>query len=317
MILAAGLSPALQQTMAFDALEPGEVNRAAEVHWCASGKVLNVGMALARLGCRQRTLSVLGGNTGAAIERSFAAEQVDARWVWTDRPTRVCTTVIERSAGRITELVENARAIPATALDAFRRAYNEEAAAAEIVVLTGSLPEGVPGSLFRELLGQTPGRAILDIRGEDLIAALALKPLIVKPNRAELAATVGHALTTDEDLIHAMRELNRRGAVWVLISQGGGPVWLSSANELYRIDVPSLTVVNTIGSGDCLAAGLAWGLSQGFEVPEAACLGIAAAMENVGDILPARLDPQWVRDQASRLTPQRINTEEYVRGAIL
>ena len=46
MILAAGLSPAWQQIVVLDDLKTGEVNRAREVHWCASGKVINVGMAL-------------------------------------------------------------------------------------------------------------------------------------------------------------------------------------------------------------------------------------------------------------------------------
>ena len=39
MIVAAGLTPAWQQILRFDALRLGEVNRAVEAHWCASGKV--------------------------------------------------------------------------------------------------------------------------------------------------------------------------------------------------------------------------------------------------------------------------------------
>ena len=49
MILAAGLSPAWQQIMTLAELRIGEVNRARDVQWCASGKVLNVGLALHRL----------------------------------------------------------------------------------------------------------------------------------------------------------------------------------------------------------------------------------------------------------------------------
>ena len=67
MILAAGLSPAWQQIVLLEALHLGEVNRASEVHWCASGKVLNVGLALHHLGAKSLTLSPLGGANGAAI----------------------------------------------------------------------------------------------------------------------------------------------------------------------------------------------------------------------------------------------------------
>jgi len=41
VILVAGLTPAWQQILRFDDFRPGEVNRASEVQWCCSGKVLN------------------------------------------------------------------------------------------------------------------------------------------------------------------------------------------------------------------------------------------------------------------------------------
>ncbi len=67
MILAAGLSPAWQQIVVLDALSVGEVNRAREVHWCASGKVLNVGLALHCL-CASPPLSK-GGQGGSPGEK--------------------------------------------------------------------------------------------------------------------------------------------------------------------------------------------------------------------------------------------------------
>ena len=61
MILAAGLSPAWQQMLIFDGVRVGEVNRAREAHWCSSGKVLNVGLALHYLGGPHLTLAPVGG----------------------------------------------------------------------------------------------------------------------------------------------------------------------------------------------------------------------------------------------------------------
>ena len=88
MILAAGLTPAWQQILVFDRFVPGEVNRAREAHWCASGKVLNVGLALHHLGAESRTLGLVGGESGAAVRREFAQLGADARWVETPAPTR-------------------------------------------------------------------------------------------------------------------------------------------------------------------------------------------------------------------------------------
>jgi fructose-1-phosphate kinase PfkB-like protein len=160
--------------------------------------------------------------------------------------------------------------------------------------------------LHRELIEQSAGLIILDIRGAELRHALECRPLVVKPNRLELAATLGRPLVRDEDLMDAMRELNRFGAAWVLVSHGGNAAWLSSADAVYRLLLPTVPVVNPIGSGDCLAAGLAWGLSEGHAVPDAARWGLAAGMENARQLLPARLDARRVRQQAEALIIERV-----------
>ena len=172
MILAAGLTPAWQQIVVLDSLRTGQVNRAKEVHWCAAGKVLNVGMALAHLGATSKTLSPIGGESGGAIQREFEVAGYNARWIETAVATRVCTTLLDTATSTTTELVENSAAMTPDELAAFHNAYAVEAAHAEMVVLSGSLPQGTPADFYRRLLEQTPGRAVLDVRGPELLAAL-------------------------------------------------------------------------------------------------------------------------------------------------
>ncbi|NIL95701.1 MAG: hypothetical protein GTO53_00665 [Planctomycetales bacterium] len=72
MILAAGLSPAWQHVVLLDELRIGEVNRASGAQWCASGKVLNVAVALHFLHARSASLTLVGGPTGEAIRQDMA-----------------------------------------------------------------------------------------------------------------------------------------------------------------------------------------------------------------------------------------------------
>lgn len=324
-ILAAGLSPAWQQIMVFDQFSVGQVNRACEVHWCASGKVLNAGIALAHLEatderCSSRVLSIIGAHARAAIDREFTELGVECRWIETCAQTRICTTIVERRVGCTTELVENAPPLTADEVERFREAFAEEAARASVVILTGSLPP-VAASLrdassslglrraqssretrprdafYRELLQTTRARAILDIRGPELLAALDCRPYCVKPNREELAATLGRELAADDDLHAAMHELNNRGALWVVVTQGPDTVWASHGGKLHRFRPPRVEhLVNPIGSGDCLAAGIAWATASGRDMLDAIRFGIAAAADNVGQLLPARLDARRIAD---------------------
>jgi len=244
-----------------------------------------------------RTLAVVGGATGEAIRREFAGLDVAARWIESKSPTRVCTTLLVATNGATTELVENARPIAEDELALFREAYREEASTTEVVVLTGSLPAGTPTTLYRELIAKTPGRVVLDAQGEPLLAALESRPFVVKPNREELGNTLGCSLETDDQLHAAMREICRRGAAWVVVSQGKERIWIASEREVLSAKPPHVAVVNPIGCGDCLAAGIAFGLASGENMPDAVLTGMAAAADNVGQLLPARLD----RDRMERL----------------
>ncbi len=320
MILAAGLTPAWQQILVFDRFARGEVNRAAQACACASGKVINVGLALTTLGAKSKTLSVLGGRAGALIEEELQTHGVSARWVHDPANTRTCTTIIERPTGEITELVENAATIKARSCDAFITALQEESRAADWIVLSGSLPpiEGRSSNhtLYREMLeaighgsiasARPASQIILDARGPEMVECLSCRPFLVKPNREELAATVGRELSTEAELIEAMREMNTRGAQWVLVTHGAQEVWLSSSTELWRFTPPKIEVVNAIGCGDCLTAGVAASLDAGHALPDAVRYGIASAGDNAAQLLPSRLSPDRVRVLADRVTVARV-----------
>src|SRR5262249_43965856 len=152
---------------------------------------------------------------------------------------------------------------------------------------TGSLPGGVAASFHRDLLESVRCPVLLDTRGEELLLALEQRPLVVKPNREELAATFGKSLVGEQDLHSAMAELNQRGAQWVVVSEGALAVWVRGGEQLYRLDPPQLArVVNPIGCGDVLAAGIATALVRGDDPLDATRFGMAAASESARDLLP-------------------------------
>ncbi len=293
MILTAGLTPAWQQILLFDSFDEGEVNRAREAHWTASGKVFNAGIGVHSLGEPSLTLATVGGPVRTQIDEELDKLGVPWRCVETVSATRVCTTILDRATGRMTELVENGRPLLPEELDAFRQAYAEEASRADVAIVIGSLPRDTPPTFYRDLIERTPCPAVLDFRGDGLLSVLDLEPYVVKPNREELARTMGRPLDSDQDLVDAMRSLNERGAQWVVITQGDGPVWVTSANETYRLEPPKIdNIINPIGCGDAMAAAIASATRQGCAPVEAICRGIAAAADNLTELLSCRLEPR-------------------------
>jgi 1-phosphofructokinase family hexose kinase len=307
LILSAGLTPAWQQILVFDCLKPGEVNRACEAAWCGSGKVLNAGLAAHHLGGPSLTLAPLGGPPLSEIEREFAEMDVPRRWIKTEAATRVCTTLVDRANGQITELVENGRPLAESELLAYRDAFCEEAARAEVVVIIGSLPSDTPVSYYRDLVAAARCPMVLDFRGEGLLSVLDLKPYVVKPNREELGQTLGRVLDDDAALLEAMRELNRRGAQWVVVTEGAKAVWVISDEKAYRLVPRHIEeVVNPIGCGDSLAAGIAWATRRGDSIVDAVRFGIGAAADNLAKLLPCRLELQRAQELAKQVTVEEL-----------
>jgi len=307
-VVAAGLSPAWQTIMRFGGLEAGAVNRASEVWRCASGKVLNVAVALATLGGRCRAVTVLGGAAAGWTAAELAGFGIDLVAVPTAADTRCCTTLLDDATGRTTELVENAPPITSAELTRFVAAYRGAVAGAAAVVLSGSLPAGTPTTIYRDLLERTACPAIVDARGPELVAALSCRPWLVKPNREELATTVGRPCGSEADLRGAMEALRERGAERVLVTDGARPAILLEPSGWFRIVPPRLeTVVNPIGCGDCLAAGIADQVGRGREPLDAIRFGMACAALNCGSVLAGRMDRSTVERLSGSVEVARID----------
>ncbi len=307
MILIGGLTPAWQHILVFDQLSLGRVNRASRTVWCASGKVLNAGLAAYHLNGLARVLAAVGGRTRRQIEDDLEAYELDYRWVVTEAPTRVCVTIIDRSQSLVTELVEEAAPLTRAELDQFWTAWREEAAKAKVAILIGSLPPETPAGYFAELLRVSPRRVIVDCAGPALLESLERQPFLVKPNREELARTLNRPVVSDDEILQAMRDLRARGAQRVLITDGPGAAWFVGPEGTFRILPPRpIQWVNPIGCGDALAGALGVALGQGKDIVEALRFGIAAAVDNLEQLLPCRLRPSRVAELVHQVVIESV-----------
>ncbi|MCC7518944.1 MAG: hexose kinase [Verrucomicrobiae bacterium] len=305
MILVVGPSPAFQQRMVFDALALDAVNRAREVEALPSGKPINCARALHRLGVAARIVLFLGGVRGEWLRRSLETEGIACRAVPCAAENRLACTVFESETGRTTELVENARAVTAKEAEAFFTAAREELSDASALLLSGSLPSGFPPAIYRDLAMEAARRrlpVVVDTQGAALLAAVEAKPTVAKPNRAELAVATNLPTAAAAERDAAMRELQKRGAANVLVSDGAREVALLDSETLRRFCPPTVRPGNAIGSGDVFAAALAADLAAGKPLEEGTRWGIACAAANVAGAGYARFDPDLARTLLPRVS---------------
>ena len=309
MILCLGTTPVLQRTMVFQRLHVDAVNRALEVSEHASGKSINVARVLHTLGEDVMAAGFLGGDTGKVVREQLTAAQIAHEFISVTSKTRMCVTAMDRSNDTATELVEEAGEVEKPAWAKLRQRVAELLPRAGVLVLSGSLPPGAPQDFYAYCVNRATDCAVMtivDAAGEPLRRALASKPLVVKPNRAELAKTLDTPIESEAAFRDAIRQLVGQGPSWAVVTEGKAGAVVSDGQTFWRVRSPKVAAINPIGSGDALAAGLASAISRGQRLPEACKLAVACGAANALTPVAGVVRP----DDVSELV-ERVEIESY------
>lgn len=295
-ILCVGLNPALDITYRLERLVHGDAQRVRGVSERAGGKATNVARVAGQLGAPARLIAPLGGPAGEAF-LAEARDELDLHIVRVERATRRTVTIVE-SDGTTTALNEAGDTCPPADLARLAHAVDEELAAADVLVLSGSLPPGCPEEAYADLVAAARDRGvvtIVDCEGPALLAALDAGASVVKPNRHELLSTVGAAG------VEGVRRLRERAPKCVVVASDGPDGLICSGPDGSWRGRPERTLVgNPTGAGDALVAAIAAGLTRGLATPEWLRLGVGSSGAAVLDPVAGRVDPRMVEQLAAR-----------------
>ena len=303
-ILCLGTTPAHQRVMVFERLLPGEVNRARQTLDGVAGKSVNVAKVLRTLGGRPCAVGLVGPQRGVLLRQVLEARGIDCDFVPVAAETRQCVTLIDEATGVVTELVEESRAVEPEAYERLVRLVQRRLAGCRAAIMSGTIATGGPVDLYARVvrLARDAGAmAVVDATGTALTEALKAGPDLVKPNRAELAATVGRALADESDAWSAIREVCERGAGQVVVTAGAKPTMAWDGKQGWRLAPPSIKALNPIGSGDAFTAGLVLRLVRGDDLGEACRWGAATGAANALSLLAGEVEPSDVGRLAERV----------------
>jgi 1-phosphofructokinase family hexose kinase len=149
------------------------------------------------------------------------------------------------------------------------------------LVLSGSLPGGVPSGAYADLISLAHRRGIksaLDCDGATLRSAVKARPFLVKPNEHELAEWAGRDLRSENSVINAGRTLSAATGGWILISRGAEGALLVNQIDgtVCRARPPRVKPLTTVGAGDALLAAAVSQMDRGAPPVEWLRLGVAA-----------------------------------------
>jgi tagatose 6-phosphate kinase len=283
MILAVSLNPALDVTYHVAGADWSGVNRPQQVRTAPGGKALNVARTLRALGCEVLVTGLAGGVTGEVVRAGLAGAGIPGRFTAIARETRRTFAVVDTRSHDTALFNEPGPAVSDGEYREFLVVYENALDGCDAVVLSGSLPPGLPPDTYAGLAARAAAAAVpvvLDAGGPALRHGAAAGPAIAKPNLAELAAAVGRPLSGRAATARAAGELRHAGAGAVVVSLGGDGLLAVTSDGTWDAAPPGPVAGNPTGAGDAVVAGLAHGLVLGRPWPErlrhAAALGTAA-----------------------------------------
>lgn len=303
MILCIGTTPATQRVMVFRKLTLDAVNRAVTTLDGTAGKSVNVAKVLRALGERPVAAGFLGGDRGEQLRADLEARGIELDFVKVAARTRQCTTLLDTSAGTQTELVEESQPVAAADYEELMRVIRRRVQGCRAVVMSGTIAPGGPPDLYfhgTQIAHEAGAVAVVDAQGPALLETLRAKPELVKPNRSELAATLGRELKDEAAVLAAIRELCQRGAQRVVVTAGKDPGLAFDGQHWWRVHPPRIDAVNPIGSGDAFTAGLVVGLLRGEDLGEACRWASAAGAANALTLLAGEVRREDVEQLAAR-----------------
>jgi 1-phosphofructokinase family hexose kinase len=287
MFLCISANPAIDKLIRITELRVGAVNRATDATPQAGGKAAHVAMALHALGERPHWIGFAGGPTGDALISGLKTLAIRAQPIVVQAPTRENLAIVD-DAGTVTEILEPGAAPSAKDLRSFQKACQskfEHGKQKLLVILSGSLPTGVPANFYASLIhiAHSYGcRVFLDSSGLALRRGLKARPDLVKPNREEAEALIGQKIRDVRSALGAVEQIFAMGARSVAISLGkDGVLWGTGKNQavLYA-RAPEVSKRSAVGSGDATVAGFAYGIENGLLPKKTLKLAVACGSAN-------------------------------------
>lgn len=320
MIVTVTPNPSIDRTVTLPSpLTRGAVHRVSSVTSQAGGKGVNVARALTLAGVE--AVAVLPAATDDPLLSALKSAGVSYRVVPTAEPARTNLTITEQD-GTTTKLNEPGAKLDASSVRALTDAVVEAADGADWLVMSGSLPPGVPVSWYGDVvavLSSQPCRIAVDTSDAPLAALVASlergAPDLIKPNAEELAGVLGYspqaleaavAQGDPEPVVAAARRLIEKGIGAVLATLGAAGAVLVDQHGAWMATPPPMRPRSTVGAGDSSLAGYVRAEVGGAASPQRLQMAVAygsaaAALPGTTLPAPAEVDPNAV--QVSPISP--------------
>lgn len=257
MILAVCANPSVDSFWSVPALSRGTTNRSRAETYYPGGKGIHVAFALNELGQEVVILGLWGGQTGKWLKQQCTQKGITPIGPTVDQWNRLCLTMRSDTDWDETELLGHGPDLNSETATAFTTVYEQfvNHKNPEAVIMCGSVPAGLDDDTYHQLVRHAQKKDISTF--VDASGSLLQQTLDAHPHSIHINLKEGRELSNFSDPIDIAKWLHEYCSISA-VTAGKDGLYLKTKNQFlhssYRLEPSS--IISTIGSGDCLFAGL-------------------------------------------------------------
>ncbi|SIO55293.1 6-phosphofructokinase [Rhodovulum sp. ES.010] len=283
-ILTVTLNPTVDLSSSVPHVVANEKLRCAPAVTDPGGGGINVSRAIRLLGGESRALVALDGHNGDKLKALLEREGIRLIPLKAPGETRLSLAVTDRATGEQFRFVLPGPVWNAAGLKAILAAITTAVPEDGYVVISGSVPRGLPDDMPARLgakLRARGARLVVDTSGpalERLVRGLEAAPFALRMDRSEAEALAGRPLTSREDSADFAADLVADGiASVVVIARGADGSVLAAEGLRLHAAAAEVPVRSKVGAGDSFVGAFTMTLASGGDLASALQWGAAAA----------------------------------------
>ncbi len=300
------LNPSLDEIFLINDFKVGKTFKAIQSVIVPVGKAVSFALSASKF-LQDNLIEIIGfvgKNEISSYTTSLTSNNLKHYFFPLKGETRSNKTIIDLKNNTTTHIRTQGFKLRAEELDELSKYLISKINSKDILVITGSIPNGVPKTFYKKLIKMVKTKdvtTVLDSSGESLIEAVKVGPTIIKPNIHELAEILNdstlnnicfqNGLDNIKDIALKSRFLLSKYDIEVILITLGskGAILLTKEKTIYGVVALNKTI-STVGCGDAFLGAF---ISQYiFNKPLKTCfkLALACGAANTLKIEPGLFD---------------------------
>jgi 1-phosphofructokinase family hexose kinase len=278
LIVTLTINPTIDRVISVDRLAFEDRAYINSTHESAGGRGINSSCVIHSFGGQTLAVLICGGDAGKRLHEHLQCDGLPFQVVPVENEIRTNLTITDKH-GLTVNLNEAGPTLSKPEVTRVEREVKDLLDRAAWLMICGSLPPGVPPSLYARLIAaarKKKVKTLLHADGEALREGIEERPTLVTPNQQEAERLLERTLLTRTHYLEAAERIRTMGPESVVLSLGSRGAIGAFREGLFEALPPRVDAVCPIGAGDALSAAYTWSMERKNNAVEALRWGVAA-----------------------------------------